>query len=596
MTSRRLLAILAVLVLFPIALWFAVDAGDAGDAAIGEAKAGVRTSGSARPAHVLSEDSDAEGAALSAIQTLSEEARREDAPYESGDWPPVIEGPEDLGRLVAWMRGLSEGELLRLSNAEFNFKGSPLVDLFHELEGEWVVSTLGELAIAEGETLLKSILVEGLCGAVSFERYDDEEMIPILSTLLVEFSVDELDPYGVGVDVIDSSFSACLRQGTDYSGFAETFLANSDNRQMLISGYSFMGGFPGSENILAEAMANHPNAAGRMGAITGLGFAVSRGFMEPDEATRLGLLALEDEADERCRDRIFVMLGADGGPEGQRVLEEMVASLDPEHIGQAAKSLATTGDPATTLLLIEQALGSEQLDESARADLYIALGVLPDGTGALRLLDVIGNDELSATERAAGLKGLWNAELSEDVARGLEDLVLAEGDAELRAEALRILTAGEGGSSNIDLRELASLDGDPEVRSEAIIQASLEPKADNREWLEERLASDSSLDVRATALGALVMHAHYAGGGDAALVYLNRADSMTKDPEVRKMIQRGRDMVSGFDPRAIELGLAEDARVYGTIASLTEGSTSRNFARQSQQLYKMVAALRAGRQ
>jgi len=563
---------------------------------IWDSQAGASTHASNPSDHSQREGNRSTGAVAEAESDSAEAKVVEDPLFAEDDWPPVFEGPEDLEKFVEWMRGLSEAELLRLTNAEFNFNGSPLIDLLHSLEGEWVVSTLGRLAVGEDQTLLKSVLVEGLCGGVSFERYDDEEFLPILSTLLIEFSNDELDPYGVGIDIVDSSFSSCLRRGVDYPGFAEPFLVKSDNTALLISGYSFMGGFAGSEAVMADALATHPNAGARLGAMTGIGFSVTAGLMQPEDATRLGLLALETEADEQCKDYIFAMLAKDGGESGRQVLEEMIAALDVENMGRAAKLLATSGDPESTLMLIEQALAREDLDDVARTDMYIALGALPGSDGAQKLIDIVADGERSAEDRAAGLKGLWNSELNGEMALTLQDVVLAEGDPAVRVEALRLLNSGAGPLGDLDVRDLASLDADPSVRSEAIVQASMEPSADTRDWLEERMASDSSVEVKAAALGALVMHAHYAGGGDAVSTYLNRAGSLSKDPEVQRMIQRGRDLVSSHDSRSVELGLAEDARIFSKIASVTDGVTSRSFERQSQQLYKVIAALRAASQ
>jgi hypothetical protein len=177
----------------------------------------------------------------------------------------------------------------------------------------------------------------------------------------------------------------------------------------------------------------------------------------------------------------------------------------------------------------------------------------------------------------------------------LRDVFDTAGDSALRTEALRMLVYGESQGRGIDLRELAVLDEDPLVRAEAVQMAAMRSTENTRAWLEERLFQDDSIDVKAAALGALVYQAHYTGDGDAVLGYLERARKFTRDEEALAMIAEGERMVREYDPRNLDLRLAEEAEFLGTIARYTEGPAARQFQRQAKQLGQIVASLRATR-
>ena len=97
---------------------------------------------------------------------------------------PGLDGEAALRSYVEWLRSLGHDELLRLSNAEFDFQKSELIESLQELEGPWVVSVLGNLASTETDPLLKAVLVEGLLGGVNLQRLGDPELLPILDTLV----------------------------------------------------------------------------------------------------------------------------------------------------------------------------------------------------------------------------------------------------------------------------------------------------------------------------------------------------------------------------------------------------------------------------
>ena len=509
------------------------------------------------------------------------------------DIPAVLESAEDLELFVGWLRTLSDDELLLLSNAEFDFKGSEIIDLLHDASGEWLVPALGGLAVSEPNELLKAILVEGLCGGFQFERVDDTRLIPVIEELLGQLSFQEMDPYDVGRDVISTTMSAALRQGLDYVGLVERHLAESNNPRMLIHGYAMMEMFPGSETLLLQMTTSHPSPDGRMGALEGVRGAGRNGSLTPEEVTEVAMLALVDEDSGRNQLLLMEMMGAVGGDSGVDALVSMMLDVDSGLASNAAQLLALQLEPERALGLLEQALANDAIDEDARTTLFSAMGSLPDGLGVPLLLDVVSDPNRSTPERLAGLQGLWNAELNDELASRLADVLNDSTDAALRTEALRILSSGEIGLSQENLRELASLDSDPGVRAEAVIQASMQTGADSKEWLEQRLWEDDSDDVKAAALGALVMQAHYTGGGEAALSYLALAETLTDDPGVLRMIEGGRTLVSNYDPRRLELKLAEDGRFWSRMADMTSGAAGRGFSRRARQVSRFVSALRA---
>jgi hypothetical protein len=226
---------------------------------------------------------------------------------------------------------------------------------------------------------------------------------------------------------------------------------------------------------------------------------------------------------------------------------------------------------------------------------YNAMALLKGEEGADFLLDLARNGDLDEEERLAGLKGLWNRPVDERMGQELRDLFDTGTDPALRTEALRMLVYGESQGAGLDLRSIAVLDGDPGVRAEAVQLAAMQPSADARDWLEQRLLEDDSLDVKAAALGALVYQAHYTGDGDAALGYLARARKLTGDEEALAMIAEGERMVKDHDPRNLELGLAKEAEFWGKVAGYTDGPASRAFQRQAQQMQQIVSALRTTR-
>lgn len=501
----------------------------------------------------------------------------------------------ELAEFVAWMRSLGHDELLRLSNAEFGFQESELVDLLQQLEGEWVVPALGRLAVGETDPLLKSILVEGLVGSLSFERGDDERMLPILDSLMSQMGRASEDPHDVARGLATFAYMACVRGEQDYELLMGDHLATSDNPGFLMHGYLFMGSAAGSESVLKQMLSAHPIPEGRLGAIEGLRKAATDGRIPTGELTSLGLAALDTETDGGNRLLVYEMMISSGGEEGLTAVEQILRSGKISEIGQTVEMLALKMEPERAQALFQDMLRDHELEGQAKQAMYNALGLLRGEEGADFLLGLTKNAELDEAERLAGLRGLWNRPVDERLATELRGVLDTSEEGVLRTEALRMLMYGESEGAGIDLRALAALDDDPAVRAEAVQLAAMQPSEDTREWLEERLFQDRSLDVKAAALGALVYQAHYTGDGDAVLGYLERARKFTDDEEALAMIAEGERMVKDHDPRNLELRLAEEAEFLGTVARYTEGPAGRSFQRQARQIGQIVASLRATR-
>lgn len=522
-------------------------------------------------------------------------AREQREPAQHQPLPEGLTRPtneRELADYVAWMRSLGHDELLRLSNAEFSFDESELVGALQQLQGDWVVKALGELAAAEADPLMKAILVEGLFGVVSYDRLDDGNLLPILERLLVDMSLASGDPYEVASDLALYTYGACARGHADYAQLMGAVLAGSDNRELLVHGYMSMGLFPGSEGTLASILTTHTSDAGRFGALEGLRNLAVDGLIAPERITALGLEALANEANERNRLLLYEMMVSTGGEAALSAIEQAWRAGELAEVDKTAVMLAMEMDPARANALFLDTLRAGQLTGEARQAIYNAMGVMEGEEGARFLLDLVRNPELDETERLAGLRGLWNREVDEDLAGELESVLETSEDPALRTEALRMLVHGEPAARGVDLRKVATLDDDAAVRAEAVQLAAMQPSADTREWLEERLLEDDSLDVKAAALGALVYQAHYTGDGEAVLGYLSRARKFTDDEGALAMIAQGEQMVKDYDPRNLDLGLAKEAEFYGTLARYTDGPTARAFERQARQLSGIVAALR----
>ena len=373
------------------------------------------------------------------------------------------------------------------------------------------------------------------------------------------------------------------------------YLESSDNAQFLAHGYLHMGMLPGGEETLKAMLASHPSEDGRFGALEGLRQAATSGRVTPEEITLLGLSALETEASQRNRLLLYEMMISTGGEASLIAVEDLLRSGRVSEIDDTVELLAMKTDPARAQALFQDLLRDQAIEGKAKQAIYNAMGLLEGEEGTNFLLDLAKNGELEGSERLAGLRGLWNRPVDERLERDLRDVFDSAEDTALRTEALRMLVYGESEGRGIDLRELAVLDDDPAIRAEAIQLAAMQPSGDTREWLEERLLEDGSIDVKAAALGALVYQAHYTGEGDAVLGYLGRARKFTDDEGALAMIAEGERMVKDYDPRNLELRLAEEAEFWGMVAQHTDGAASRAFQRQAKQLGQIVTALRSTR-
>ncbi|MEQ1893117.1 MAG: HEAT repeat domain-containing protein [Planctomycetota bacterium] len=507
----------------------------------------------------------------------------------------VPTGEIELGEYVAWLRSLSHEELLRLSNAEFGFQESELIERLQALQGPWVVAALGALAIDEKDPLLKAVLVEGLLGAVSIDRCRDSEMLPTLDSLLLQMRSRGEDPYQVASACATAAFTTCKLGDGSYVEFMAAHLENSDNGKLLTHGYLFMGMSNGSREVLGAMLTGHSSESGRLGALEGLRNAAMRGRLTPEELTAFGSGALGSETNPRNRMLLYEMVVAAGGEGGLAWAEEKIRAGDRETLVNALTFVTLKGSAERSVALLQELVAREDLDDEGRTAVYNAFGALPGTEGRELLLATVSDPELDETTRLAGLCGLWNQPMDEPLAASLAGVFQDEGSSSMRIEALRMLASGKTPTGAVDLRQVSILDEDPLVRAEAVQLAAMQPGQDTRAWLEERLLEDDSFDVKAAALGAMVYQAHYDGDGDAALGYLSRARKLTDDAETLALIATGEELVGSFDPRRIDLELERDAEFYATMAKYTEGAASRNFSRQSRQLSGFVQALRSAR-
>ena len=241
--------------------------------------------------------------------------------------------------------------------------------------------------------------------------------------------------------------------------------------------------------------------------------------------------------------------------------------------------------------MIDDALKSGTISCDDRGSLYQALGAIPGEESRKRLLDVAGDKSLTDVERKQALQGLWNQPMSEALSRELTDMVSSDAPGAVRAESLRMLAFGKPGESSLDTRSIAESDKDSAVRQEAVMLSAMHPGTDNRGWLEERFLNDSSPDVKAAALGSLVMQAHYGGDGESVLAHLARVRGQTTDPSLLAMIDQGEKLVRSYDPRRIDLELQRDADVYAIAARFATGPSQAAMQRQAEYYKRIVAAL-----
>lgn len=502
----------------------------------------------------------------------------------------VPSNPEELRAFVASLRALPHDRLLLLSNAEFDFEDSRIVDILRGLDGEWVVPELGKLAVGETDPLLKAVLVTGLCKGAGRERLADPRMIEQIGLLLPQVSIATDDAFHAGRFVVFSAFCACVCQKADYQALVLPALEGADNPDVLVRGYMFLGRSPGAEDLLASVVRDHASPEGRFGALEGLRDAALKGRVPPQELARIGLEALAKETSARNRMLLMEMVATAGGEEGMRAIESMLARGESGLAGTAASLIAVRMEPERAQEILERALASGSLSTEDRASVYQALGAVPDGRGSAHLLRAVNDAELPEQERLDALRGLWNRPTDAKLREELTAILEGKQPGALRAESMRLLAFSDGGSS-IDARSVAEGDPDPLVRKEAVLLRAMEPGADTRGWLEERFLSDDSDDVRAAALGAMVVQARYTGDCDAVRGHLERVKQMTDDPAVQSLVARGEEMLGEYDPRRVDLELRKDVEFYSTVARFTTGAARVGMERQAAYLQRMVDAI-----
>jgi hypothetical protein len=524
------------------------------------------------------------------VESSAPDARAFEARSIDPDEWPTPSNSEELRLLVASLRALPHDRLLRMSNAEFDFEDSRIVEILQELGGDWVVAELGKLAVGETDPLLKAVLVAGLCKGAGKERLGDPRMLEQIGLLLPQLSTATDDVFHAGRFVVFGAFCACLCQKADYPALVLPALEGADNPDVLLRGYMFLGRSPGAEDLLASVVREHANPEARFGALEGLRDAAMKGRIPPQDLASIGLDALRKESSARNRVLLLEMVATAGGEEGMHALESMVAHGAPGLAGPAASLIAVRMEPDHAQEILEHALASATLTAEDRASVYQALGAVPDGRGLARLLRTMNDAELPDRERLDALRGLWNGPVDAKLRGALTDILESDQPGALRAESMRLLAFSDEGSS-IDARSVAEGDPDPLVRKEAVLLRALEPSTDTKGWLEERFLSDDSGDVREAALGAMVVQARYTGDSDAARDLLDRVKRTTNDPEVQALVSRGEQMLGEYDPRRIDLELRRDAEFYRDIARFTTGAARVGMERQAAYLQRMVDAI-----
>ena len=164
------------------------------------------------------------------------------------DIPPAPTTEEELRAFVDWLNGLPPDRLLFLSNAEFAFEGSRIIETLRGLEGEWVVPGLGRLAVGATHPLVKAVLVVGLCKGAGRERLADPRLLNEVGQLLPQLSSAESDPYHACRYVVFSTYGASICQQMNFAELVLPHLEGADNPDLLVRGYLFLGQSPGSED------------------------------------------------------------------------------------------------------------------------------------------------------------------------------------------------------------------------------------------------------------------------------------------------------------------------------------------------------------
>lgn len=581
MKNRSFALAAACIALVAIGAWLAVRA-HRGTSAIGTAPSASRGAPSQRS---LTDDLRRSGLLVGDADTSEPPDR------PSVALPAVPRGVEDLRALVAWMRTLGREELMRLTNAEFHFQKSELVEMLRTLEGDWVIPELGRLAAGENDDLIKATLVMGLSDGFAPSRTHDPRLLTEIERLLPQMSTAALDPFDVGRFLVSGSYAACVAQHRDLGAILAPHLESSDNPMFLSNGYMMIGVSGSSPDLLSRMLTEHANEHGRLGALEGLRQAHDGAKLPPEEITRLSLGALQTETSDRNRVLLIELMGSCGGEAGLAQLADIVKSGTSGMVGSAATMLAVKLDPDRAREVLDDALKNSAISAADRGALYQAIGVVPGTESQKKLLDLAGDRSLSDSERRQALQGLWNQPMDEGLSKQLTDIVAGDAPGGVRAESLRMLAFSRPGDAPVDTRSIAESDKDPSVRQEAVMLSAIQPGQDKRGWLEERFLNDSSPDVKAAALGALVMQAHYAGDGDAALGHLARVRQQTSDPAVLAMIDRGEQLVRSYDPRRVDLELKREAQTYATVARYTSGPVQREMQRQADYYQRIISSL-----
>ncbi len=498
----------------------------------------------------------------------------------------------ELQEFVAWMRSLPEAELRDMSNADFKFRESELVEMLRSLQGEWVLPELGDLAIDERQPLVKAVLVMGLLGAPDEERSADPRIVARCETLLGQMSKANDDPFDVGYKIITRLNDICFAQSIDYIARVSTLLADSDNSRLLIHGYFKMSARGAGRTILTEVLTGHSSRDGRMGALEALRYAARQGEFCEYEAAQVFVPALEVESDRRNRSLLLEALAATGGVAGRAVVVDIASNLEHPLCGEALEHLARDTDGAESFALAERVVTTAGVEPEVFSGACRALALLDERAATDRLAALARQTTLGPEFRIESIRALGSVRSDPTVQVHLSELLRTGDCSEVRVEALRALAATAADQIG-DLRALATSDGDAQVRAEAIRHAAFSELPGASTWLAERARSDSELAVRHAALEALAERAHLGDRSVDALAEIRNVLSATDDEQESSWLTALLARAETGDSRNAHFGLDRRAKVLRYAASRLDAAGAAELVRAAAQVERKFRSVEA---
>jgi TonB family protein len=326
--------------------------------------------------------------------------------------------------------------------------------------------------------------------------------------------------------------------------------------------------------VLSQGLADENDPEARIAAARAAG---AVGWTEAAE--RLRRLARE-APDLRLQKAALAALGALGDASSEKILLEMIDTLDGDRSAAAATSLASLGKADEAWRRVEPRLSDP--DARVRAAVLATVADVGAPSSAAPLAELLVDRSASRADRAAAAHALGAVAAREgDPAKGRASkalvAALAEGDATVRAAAARaIARAGRAGlRSKAIYYKLEPLlrDRDPRVRAGAALAAALMiPHLAGPELalIARREKDDATLAFIAEALGvatgseslAMLIRLSSAERDDVRLAALRALAARAEDDAQKTVAAR----LSDPDPRARALaaGVLSDAASLAT--------------------------------